>query len=198
MGFLSATGNVIEAVLTRKGRELLAKGQFNITKYAFGDDEVNYNLYDNSLGSDADSNIISLPITEPSTNNDAIRNLLITMDSGTQVLSWLSVNPTAGRISGTNAILSFYARTMNKVGSPETYSIIDVNQQVSWNNNINVRQVIMGNQTNVEFNYKQNVNITSDTVFTFKLRGNETGIISDTLTLSAVAFTGAGEQTTLS
>jgi len=37
---------VVDAVLTKKGRELLAQGKeyFNITKYAFADDEVDYAL----------------------------------------------------------------------------------------------------------------------------------------------------------
>jgi len=86
MGFLSATGNIIEAVLTRKGRDLLTKGQFNITKYAFTDDGVNYNLYDENLGEDADAAILSLPVTEPTTNEAAIRNMLVTLPSNTRDL----------------------------------------------------------------------------------------------------------------
>jgi hypothetical protein len=37
---------VVDAVLTKEGRRLLAKGReyFNITKYAFADDEVDYGL----------------------------------------------------------------------------------------------------------------------------------------------------------
>ena len=48
MGFLDhATNNIIlDAVLTDKGRELLANGvgNFSIAKFAFADDEVNYNF----------------------------------------------------------------------------------------------------------------------------------------------------------
>ena len=47
MGFLDNTTITVDAILTRKGREKLAKnGNFNITKYAFADDEIDYNLYD--------------------------------------------------------------------------------------------------------------------------------------------------------
>lgn len=196
MGFLSATGNIIQATLTKKGREMLAKGQFNISKYAFSDDGVNYNLYDSSLGADADTAILSLPITEPSTNDASLRNLLVTMDSGTQILTWLAVNPTSGILNGTYQVVSFYAKTMNKVGSPEQYDIVDVNNQNAWDNNINVSQSFVGSQTNVEFSYKANVNITSDLTFTFKLRGRETGIVSDQLTISAGAFVGVGIAST--
>ena len=62
MSFLTNSDNIIDAVLTRKGRELLTKGQFNITKYAFSDDGINYNLYDETAGQDADADILSLPI----------------------------------------------------------------------------------------------------------------------------------------
>jgi len=46
MGFLNNTTVTVDAVLTKKGRELLARGQneFKITKFAFGDDEVDYGL----------------------------------------------------------------------------------------------------------------------------------------------------------
>ena len=42
MGFLDNTTTTVDAILTKKGRELLARGQneFNITKYALADDEV--------------------------------------------------------------------------------------------------------------------------------------------------------------
>ena len=48
MGFLDNTSITVDAVLTKKGRELLAKGQnqFNITKFALADDDVDYRLWD--------------------------------------------------------------------------------------------------------------------------------------------------------
>ena len=48
MGFLDKSTITVDAILTKKGREKLAKGegQFRITKFALGDDEIDYNLYD--------------------------------------------------------------------------------------------------------------------------------------------------------
>ena len=42
MGFLNNTTVTVDAILTKKGRELLAQGTnaFNITKFALSDDEV--------------------------------------------------------------------------------------------------------------------------------------------------------------
>ena len=53
MGFLDHSTNnvIIDAVLTDRGRELLARndGSFEITKFALGDDEIDYNLYQKKL-----------------------------------------------------------------------------------------------------------------------------------------------------
>ena len=50
MGFLDNTSITVDAILTNKGRELLARGQneFKITKFALADDEIDYNLWDTS------------------------------------------------------------------------------------------------------------------------------------------------------
>ena len=47
MGFLNNTSVTVDAVLTKKGRELLARGQdeFQITKFDT-DDEIDYRLWD--------------------------------------------------------------------------------------------------------------------------------------------------------
>ena len=44
MGFLDNTSITVDAILTKKGRELLARGQdeFRITKFALADDEVEF------------------------------------------------------------------------------------------------------------------------------------------------------------
>jgi hypothetical protein len=55
MGFLDSTSVTVDAILTKKGRELLAKGEgeFKITRFSLSDDEVDYGLYDTNhpLGS---------------------------------------------------------------------------------------------------------------------------------------------------
>ena len=47
MGYLNNQIVTVDAILTKKGRELLAKGDgsFNITQFALSDDEVDYTLY---------------------------------------------------------------------------------------------------------------------------------------------------------
>ena len=50
MGFLNNTTITVDAILTKRGRELLARGnnEFQVTKFALADDEVDYRLWDTS------------------------------------------------------------------------------------------------------------------------------------------------------
>ena len=47
MGYLNNSVVTVDAILTKKGRELLAKndGSFRITQFALADDEIDYTLY---------------------------------------------------------------------------------------------------------------------------------------------------------
>ena len=70
MGYLNNATTVLDAILTKKGRELLSRGQneFRITKFALADDEVDYALWDVShpSGTDYYGQVIeALPLLEP-------------------------------------------------------------------------------------------------------------------------------------
>ena len=47
MGYLNNSVVTVDAILTDKGRELLARGDgsFKITQFAVADDEIDYTLY---------------------------------------------------------------------------------------------------------------------------------------------------------
>lgn len=45
MGYLDNSVVTVDAILTTKGRQLLAQGNFNITQFALSDDEIDYTLY---------------------------------------------------------------------------------------------------------------------------------------------------------
>ena len=47
MGYLDNSTITVDAILTKKGRELLARGrnEFQISQFALADDEVDYDLY---------------------------------------------------------------------------------------------------------------------------------------------------------
>ena len=110
MAFLDRSTAVIDAILTRKGRELLAKndGSFQITKFAFGDDEINYQLYDATKATDQDADILNLPVLEPISNeNVALLYRLITLPKGTLKIANLQISPTSGTVNyGTNLVIN--------------------------------------------------------------------------------------------
>ena len=88
MGFLDNSGDIIlDAVLTDAGRARLARGDcsFNIKKFALGDDEIDYGLYNKTHLSGSqyyDLEILQTPVLEAFTNNtSAMNSKLITMSS---------------------------------------------------------------------------------------------------------------------
>ncbi len=80
MGFLDNSRDIIlDAVLTDLGRKRLAQGDgtFKITKFALGDDEINYALYDRNNASGSayyDIDILQTPVFEAFTNNTSVMN----------------------------------------------------------------------------------------------------------------------------
>ena len=73
MGFQDNSGDIIlDVVLTDEGRKRLARGDgsFEIVKFACGDDEINYELFDLNTGSAyQDLSILQTPVLEAFTNN---------------------------------------------------------------------------------------------------------------------------------
>ena len=71
MGFLDNSGDIIlDAVLTDLGRKRMADGNFRITKFALGDDEIDYSLYNANHPSGSayyDLEILQSPIMEAPT-----------------------------------------------------------------------------------------------------------------------------------
>ena len=92
MAFLDNSGDIIlDAVLTDTGRLRLAKGDgsFNITKFALGDDEINYELYDKNHASGSayyDIEILQSPVLEAFTNNTSMLKSKLLSISRTNLL----------------------------------------------------------------------------------------------------------------
>ena len=115
MAFLDNSGDIIlDAVLTDTGRMRLAKGDgsFKIAKFALGDDEINYELYNKNHASGSayyDIEIIQSPVLEAFTNNTStLKSKLVTI-SRTNLLYLPQIinNTTVGLSSNsTNNILT--------------------------------------------------------------------------------------------
>jgi len=115
MAFLDNSGDIIlDAVLTDTGRLRLAKGDgsFNITKFALGDDEINYELYDKNHPSGSayfDVEILQSPVLEAFTNNTSVLKSKLLSVSRTNLLYLPEIrnNATDGIAeNGTNGIVS--------------------------------------------------------------------------------------------
>jgi hypothetical protein len=84
MGYLDNTTVTVDAILTNKGRQVLAMGgQLNITKFALADDEVDYDLWNpaHSLGTNYYGSVIeNMPILEASPDEtQMLRYKLVTL-----------------------------------------------------------------------------------------------------------------------
>lgn len=97
MGYLDNSSVTIDAILTIKGRELLAKGdgKFQITKFALGDDEIDYTLWNTNhpLGTSYYGTIIeNMPILEAVPDEtQALRSKLVTLPANTTKIPVVSV-----------------------------------------------------------------------------------------------------------
>jgi len=76
MAFLDNSGDIIlDAVLTDAGRQRMSRGEFRIVKFAFGDEEINYKLFNANHPSGSafsDLQIMQTPILEAFTNNTSL------------------------------------------------------------------------------------------------------------------------------
>ena len=84
MAFLDNSGDIIlDAVLTDLGRKRLAAGRFNISKFALGDEEINYELWNPGDGRGShfyDLQILQTPILEAFTSDQSLmKSRLITL-----------------------------------------------------------------------------------------------------------------------
>jgi hypothetical protein len=96
MGYLNNSTVTVDAILTKKGRELLAKGAgFKITQFALSDDEVDYSLYSTAhpLGSAYYGSIIeNTPMVEASPDEtQTMRYKLVTLARGTKYIPIISL-----------------------------------------------------------------------------------------------------------
>ena len=91
MAFLDNSGDIIlDAVLTDLGRKRMAEGDFRITQFALGDDEIDYSLYNANHPSGSayyDLEILQTPVFEAFTQANANINYgLLTLGGTADVL----------------------------------------------------------------------------------------------------------------
>jgi hypothetical protein len=97
MGYLNNSVVTVDAILTTKGRELLARGDgsFKITQFALSDDEIDYTLYNPTHPSGSafyGQAIENMPLLEafPETTQN-LRYKLVTLPRGTAKMPVLDI-----------------------------------------------------------------------------------------------------------
>ena len=137
MGFLNNTIVTVDAILTRKGRELLAKndGSFRITQFALADDEIDYTLYNPNHPSGSayyGQAIDGMPLLEAFPDETQVMKYkLTTLPRGTARLPILNLNtnfismPQGGTYAITPQTLNYFGgNTFESAGY--TATIADV------------------------------------------------------------------------
>ena len=121
MGYLDSSTITVDAILTKRGRELLARndGSFKITQFTLGDDEIDYTMFNENHpnGSQYSGEAIenmSLIEAIPDENH-IMRHKLITLDRGTSVIPFIDagINIIKLAIGGT---YSLTPKTLNYNG----------------------------------------------------------------------------------
>ena len=124
MGYLDNSSITVDAILTKRGRELLScnDGSFKITQFALGDDEIDYTLFNENHPNGtqyAAEAIENMPLIEAipngqnmllsklitlSRNTSAIPNIETNFTNGITIRKGqtVTINPTTYNLQGTN------------------------------------------------------------------------------------------------
>jgi len=126
MGYLNNSVVTVDAILTKKGRELLARGDgsFSITQFALADDEIDYTLYNPTHPSGSayyGEAIQNMPLLEAFPDEQQIMKYkLTTLPRGTAKLPVLDLGYGAITLKQ-GAQLSITPQTLNYLGNTQTF-----------------------------------------------------------------------------
>ena len=160
MGYLNNSVVTVDAILTNKGRELLARGDgsFRITQFALSDDEIDYTLYNPTHPSGSafyGQAIENMPLLEafPETTQN-LRYKLVTLPRGTAKMPVLDIGFASITLKQ-GASLAITPQTLNYLGNNQvfeangyTVTIADVRVLNTFNGvGIQTEEAIQLNQT---------------------------------------------------
>ena len=126
MGYLDNSIVTVDAILTKKGRELLARGDgsFKITQFALSDDEIDYTLYNPTHPSGSalyGEAIENMPLLEAFPDETQIMKYkLVTLPRGTARLPILDLGYAAIELKQ-GASVAITPQTLNYLGSNQTF-----------------------------------------------------------------------------
>lgn len=198
MAYIDNQTIAVDATLTKKGRELLAKtGNLNITSFALADDEIDYSLYDpNHPNGSAfyDIALRNTPVFEPLTDETQVMKyklvtlnqgvtsipvisiaqdkILVTRDYTGDIIISPSTNPAYNLQAGYTAILG--NKNVGTLIVQQTNSINAVSNTIpTFAGDINTTsaQVVVGNT----FRFVPNSSLGKTTTTNLTIVGNESG-----------------------
>jgi hypothetical protein len=126
MAILNNSTVTVDAILTKKGRELLARndGSFQITQFSLADDEIDYTLYNPTHPSGSayyGEAIEAMPMLEAFPDEAQImRYKLVTLPRGTSKLPVISLGYNVISIRQ-GASLTITPQTLNYLGNTSTF-----------------------------------------------------------------------------
>ena len=126
MGYLNNSVVTVDAILTKKGRELLARGDgsFKITQFALADDEIDYTLYNPTHPSGSayyGEAIENMPLLEAFPDETQVMKYkLATLPRGTAKLPILEAGYASISLKQ-GASLAITLQTLNYLGSSQTF-----------------------------------------------------------------------------
>tara|TARA_R110000796_G_scaffold159442_1_gene276308 strand:+ start:105 stop:896 length:792 start_codon:yes stop_codon:yes gene_type:complete len=191
VGYLDNTTVTVDAILTNKGREILAAGgRLNIVKFALSDDEIDYDLWNpaHTLGTNYYGKVIEdMPVLEALPDEtQMLRYKLITLPKDVIGIPVISVQPTAVTFTSLTQEITIQPSTLNLQGansvmgytvilSDDTVATLEVSSDggVSKNANTRARQSADRSVSNVN-----DLNANTD------LASSATGFIDDEITSS--------------
>ena len=194
MAYLDNTEITVDAILTKKGRQKLASGQsLNITKFALGDDEIDYTLYEPAHPKGSayyDSAIRAIPVTEATPDETQIlRYKLVTLPKGTTQIPIVKLGVTAISVNQTEGGVSLSPTTSPAGNTNAGYTVVLADQRAGTLTVTNgttgtgtvpvflgeeittTAQVVSGRM----FRFTPNPSLTIDISTTLTVYGNETG-----------------------
>jgi hypothetical protein len=121
MGYLDNSTVTVDAILTNKGREILASGgRLNITKFALSDDEIDYDLWNpqHTLGTNYYGAVIeNMPVLEALPDEtQMLRYKLVTLPKDVIGIPVISVTPSAISFTSLREQLTVTPSTLNLAG----------------------------------------------------------------------------------
>jgi len=194
MGYLDNTSITVDAILTKKGRQKLASGQsLSISKFALGDDEIDYTLYEPAHPKGSayyDSAIKAIPIMEASPDEtQVLRYKLVTLPKGTTQIPIVALGISAVGVFQDEGQVALSPTTSPQGNTNAGYTVVLADQRAGT---LSVTQgataagsvpVFLGEEitttaqvvSGLGFTFTPNPSLTSNVSSTITVYGNETG-----------------------